>query len=507
MNFSLIRIGFFSLVGISIVVGFSFYVNDKPYWYKPCRSVDIFVSDATGLRRKSPVKTLGLEIGYISEVMLEGDKVLLKVCITAPIRLRSNTKASVKKVGFLGDKVLELKPVEMVRGSFLNSPNPDLEQSVSVSHASIERSEKEDDSPVPSDNEPEELELSDEIIDTGFLWKYIWQKGFPLFKWIDTRLVPSAHARKALTASDDAEISDLIGKGEKLVDQLNYLVSDVRKVTNQKEFRQVIVNMNKAVRNFERLVSPDSPSVKKLNEAVDHLKSALKQTEEIMAKVSNGEGTLGKLINDPSLYDEAKAAIRSINLLLGKAGVLKTYVDLRTVYIDAYEEGYRGTLLLRIEPNPNRYYLIGVGNDPRGAVKNTRTEIRNSTDTLVSVENKREIKEEGILVTAMFGKYFGGLDLRIGLIDSAGAIGVGYWFDNEKKYGIQSEFFRRTKEDQVQTRVYAVARLYMGLYAIVGTDEFKKSQASSFTKAEIPWFIGGGITFNDEDLKYLLAFR
>ena len=62
----IMRIGIFTAVGLFAIVAFSIYVNDHPYWYRNCNEVKINVDDATGLRRKSPVKTLGLEIGYIN---------------------------------------------------------------------------------------------------------------------------------------------------------------------------------------------------------------------------------------------------------------------------------------------------------------------------------------------------------------------------------------------------------------------------------------------------------
>lgn len=524
MNFSLIRIGFFSLIGITIVVGFSFYVNDRPYWYKPCRSVDIFVSDATGLRRKSPVKSLGLEIGYINEVQLEGEKVLLKVCITAPVRLRPNTKASVKTVGFLGDKILELKPVEMIRSSFFDpGSEKEINSEIKLSQSAIDSRDVGEDfnrqmqREFPQDQVEQEIDLGDqataqkEVADQPHQPSGRSEPGLflKMFKALHDFIFPSANAnnRKTLTADDEAGIADLISKGEKLVDQLNYLVKDVRKVTSQEDFQSIIKNMNRAVKNFERLVSPESVSVQKLNSAVDHLKSSLMQAEEIMSKVNRGHGTLGKLINDPSLYDEARGAIRSVNLLLGKAGVLKTYVDLRAVNVKAYDDGYRGTVLVRIEPNPTRYYLIGVGNDPRGKIKTRRTEFRDEDGNLINAENRKDIEVDAFLVTAMFGKYLWGFDLRVGVIDNSGGLGIGYWFDKERRYGIHGEFFRRTQEDRIQTRVYGIAHIYKGIYAIAGTDEFKKSEVTQFTKDQVPWFIGAGITFNDEDLKYLLAFR
>lgn len=457
----LIRIGFFSLIGISIVVGFSFYVNDKPYWYRKCRNVDIFVSDATGLRRKSPVKTLGLEIGYIDQVELAGEQVLLKICITAPVKLKANTKASIKTVGFLGDKVLELKPVEMDKSSY---NNPFSSRLMKIAQYSL-------DFIIPSVYAEENREI--------------------------------ARKRTTLTAQSETELSDLIAKGEKLADQLTLLIRDIRGMTSQKEFKQVVVNMNKTLLHLEKMLRPESKERRIIKDSIRSMERSLRQTEEIISKVNQGKGTLGKLINDPSIYDEAKSAIKSVNLLLGKAGTLKTFVDIGAVNIYAYD-GARGSFKIYIKPNEDRYYMLSASNDPRGKITRTRTEIFDTNENF-SKEDKLVIEEEGILFSLMFGKYFGPLDLRIGLMENTGGIGIGYWFDDNRTIGIHAEFFRRSKHDALTTRVYARAQVFMGLYVTAGVDEFKSRKYGE--RSAVPYWYGAGVYFDDEDLKYLLAFK
>ena len=46
------------------------------------------------------------------------------------------------------------------------------------------------------------------------------------------------------------------------------------------------------------------------------LNTALAQTEEIFTKVNNGNGSAGKLINDPQLYDDMADAAEQLKLLL-----------------------------------------------------------------------------------------------------------------------------------------------------------------------------------------------
>lgn len=507
-----IRIGIFTLIGLLIIVGFSFYVNDRPYWNKPCKHVSIHVDDATGLRRKSPVRTLGLEIGYIHTVNLAGDKVLIDVCVTAPVKLNADTKAYIKSLGFLGDRFLELKPMDMVdEGGHITPVTAPKSISPTPSETSHDDKKAEDDlksdasAPIRVLNETKDSidELEKDRIDenkTQIFMKVI--NGFY------SVLVPSAYAEeeaqvvkenKPLTASRDAEIQDTLKKVGKLIDNLSLMIQDVREVTQQREFKESIVNLNQAMKNLEQLLRPNGKTVANVNSALESFKNSTAQLEDVVRKINNGSGTIGKFVNDPSIFDELKAAVNSINLLLGRAGTLRTFVDMSASKIDAYD-GYKARLHLLIAPNPGRYYLIGIDSDPRGRDKKTitTTSVNGSTP---SVETKTVNEEKGIRLTAMFGKYFGPLDLRVGILEDAGTVALGFWLDPERRFGIQSEFFSPSKSEPFTARIYGRAQFFSALYVTGGVDQLTRYNGKT------PVFYGFGLYFDDDDLKYLLAFK
>ena len=55
-----------------------------------------------------------------------------------------------------------------------------------------------------------------------------------------------------------------------------------------------------------------------LEDSKDNLVDSLSNIKDVTGKMSRGEGTVGKLINDPALYDELKASIASIKSISGK---------------------------------------------------------------------------------------------------------------------------------------------------------------------------------------------
>lgn len=89
------------------IVFFNYEHSKKNYTYQ------IFLPDVDGLIIGSPVKFMGIQVGYIKDIEIVEDKVLLKFLITEKnIRLPLNTIATVEFYGLGGSKSLELYPPE-----------------------------------------------------------------------------------------------------------------------------------------------------------------------------------------------------------------------------------------------------------------------------------------------------------------------------------------------------------------------------------------------------------
>jgi phospholipid/cholesterol/gamma-HCH transport system substrate-binding protein len=489
-----------------MIIAFSVYVNDHPFWYRPCDPVNIHVDDATGLRRKSPVKTLGLDIGYIAEVKLDEEKVLVKVCVTGPVKLTPDTRAFIRTNGFLGDKFIELKPVERV-GEMGEKVSP------SVPPAQEEKpSGAAEDSVKNSSAAPSELPKAIYLENTSEKdYKWPWENEKPkaaeivgrtaaLFLSLFEGTAEAAEKPPAtLNASREAELQDTVKKVGKLIDQLTLMVGDLREVTQQREFKDTVVNLNSAMKHLEELLRPNGKVMKNVDSAMESLKNTMADAEKAMKKISDGEGTLGKIINDPSLYEELRGAIKSVNLLLGKAGNLKTYVDISGMNIPAYD-GARANFSLMIAPNPTRYYLIGLTNDPRGRDRKTvtTTAVNNGP---ASVEVKNVNEEKGLRITAMFGKRYGHLDLRVGLMEDYGAVSAGYWFDDQMRYGVRVDAYSLGKGYPYTGRITARAQVIPSVYVTGGLDTTHRYMGKR------TFFTGIGLFFDDDDIKYLFAFR
>jgi phospholipid/cholesterol/gamma-HCH transport system substrate-binding protein len=105
-------------------------------------------------------------------------------------------------------------------------------------------------------------------------------------------------------------------------EQLKQAVTENRAV-----LRQTLANLNAASRTTKALTTDreeelkhtldsferSAVSMERLTSRLDSLRASL---QTVSNKVDRGDGTLGKLINDPKLYDDAKASMVEFRLLI-----------------------------------------------------------------------------------------------------------------------------------------------------------------------------------------------
>lgn len=99
----------FWLIIIGIIAGtIVFFVNEHK---KATTTYQIVLPDVDGLIVGSPVKFMGINIGYVKKIEMIEDRVYLKFIVTKPnTKLPVNTIATVEFYGLGGSKSLELYP-------------------------------------------------------------------------------------------------------------------------------------------------------------------------------------------------------------------------------------------------------------------------------------------------------------------------------------------------------------------------------------------------------------
>jgi phospholipid/cholesterol/gamma-HCH transport system substrate-binding protein len=103
-----------------------------------------------------------------------------------------------------------------------------------------------------------------------------------------------------------------LSKGDELLVTLNSMAKTIDKLLKtldrDKRTDRILDGMAATSKNL-------SEATAKLNQELTQieLKSTIRNLNEILKKINHGQGTLGALINDPALYDDAKALVGGAN--------------------------------------------------------------------------------------------------------------------------------------------------------------------------------------------------
>lgn len=474
------KVGLFTLLGLLLIGGISVYVNDRPFWWRPCELVKIEVDDATGLKTKSPIRSLGLEIGFLQSVDLHETHVTLGICITAPVEVLPATRAYIRGEGFLGDKFVELKPVRYTGAGSKAKPeeeNTDMTPSGGASpiHSALEFLIS---SAYAADQTP---------------------------GTITAHSTKGSNGREIPVGESAQDLQALVGKVDGLVNELTGLTQNLRQGLNPDELRQTMRQLNKTLENASKTLSPEGGLNQTAQRTLAKLEDAIEQLRDQLTRINHGEGSVGMLLNDPVYAEELKKALKNLNKLLNKVGDFRFVVDIHFQQLNAYS-GTRAGAHLAIWPTTSHYYLLGGDADTRGSttITDTQTTAGGQTTTTKSVQST----ENSLRLTLMVGKTFfeNRIDLSLGLLygegDGSLQLNLGP-YEEPSFFNIRNDIYGLQNNGGMADRLSATCHMpfFRTLYVTAAIEDFRKVQGHS------NFYYGAGIRFDDEDIKLLFTLK
>jgi len=291
--------------------------------------------------------------------------------------------------------------------------------------------------------------------------------------------------------------------------ELTQLSKNLKEGLDPKDLRATVQQLNKTLDSVSKSFSPEGGLNSTARRALAKLEASFENLRQIMERINRGEGSVGKLINDPAYAEEMMKAMKNVNKFLNKANDIRFAINLGAEQIPVYDGG-RGFFQLKIFPNPTRYYLIGISMDPRGRLNNTNTTtIAGGQTTQTRTE---ETQETGLLFTAMLGKiFYHRFDFSAGALHGDGAVsGIIHLGPKgqEEAFHVRTDIYMRGGRG-----ISINDRLMFQLHPLMNSDVFKSVyvrgglESTRKVNSKYAWSFGAGITFDDEEIKLLFAFR
>lgn len=283
--------------------------------------------------------------------------------------------------------------------------------------------------------------------------------------------------------------------------------------TLARELPRLADQMSRALEQISTLVQENrgnvSASTSNIRELTEKLQTSADNLNKISDKIASGQGTIGKLINDDKAYNEVLSTLDSIqggvetlSGTLGAVNKFKIDLDMQGYYLpDA--DGSQTSFRLDIDPQDSKHlYRAALTSSPYGKRREkTETVVVTGPDGIPRETTTTKLtQEKTYAATALFGyKAVGDVRLWAGLIENAGGAQVEYplpLLDRKMWLSFEAFDFNRPQDLSPHLRLLGRYQFHPNLYLLGGYDDFLENDS---------YFLGGGIRWTDENIKYLLG--
>ena len=487
------KVGVFVLIAILLLAYMSVRIGGIQLGKGGGYSVYAVFDNASGLKKDTGVEIAGITVGKVADITLEDARAKITLLINSEVSLPIDSKAMIRTRGVLGDKFVELTPgspdLEKLKDGdrIVNAMTPtDIDQIITqVGHISEDIKRVTNTLSGVLGTEQGEAELRAILGNfsemSANLAKLTRDNNEALQKMIQNLTVFSEDLRTMSTANKD-NINLILASFAETSKRMSRTIATLQEVSDK---------INRGEGTFGQLVNDDT-TVRELNKTLASLR-------DISQKISEGRGTLGKLVNDPSTGEKLDDALDGVNTYLSKQEQFKVYVDYHAEYMldrDKSNTGLRSVVNIRIQPRADQYYILGVVYDPYGSFSKKERTYTTGGASYTTIEETRD--RDALLFNAQIAKRFYDLVIRGGIIESGGGVGLDYYMlDDQIKFTFEG--FSGDIDHNAHLRLAMTYTFWKNFYVMAGYDDFISDQGR-----ESP-FVGIGLQFNDDDLKYLFS--
>jgi phospholipid/cholesterol/gamma-HCH transport system substrate-binding protein len=500
--------------------------------------------DATGLVDKSRVQIAGLIIGEIKDRRLQGHMARVTLRIKPDVVIWSNAVIYKKSASLLGEFYLEIDPGtpeapdpltgELRRNYVLQGceevmHDPECNQVrnvVEVVTTTDVLTQMNETLPV----------LRDILVDVQKLTGGPMQQ---IAKEVQTGVKANSEAVEKLLIHIDAIAQDLHG----------ITTPDGRVYRDLQESMDNIRNITASVKGLigtgEGQVQTAGDKLKKdldaLAVSLDKFNRNLDQVNDLTGRVARGEGTVGKLLTDDSIARNVGDIAEDTSNFVRSVARLQTIVGIREEYY-LLANSWKTYFSLRLQPRPDKYYLLEFVDDPRGSIAfnhqfqtvsgpgtPTMTTAACGAPGVTCINTDNWSRSSAFRFSFLFAKriefwkWFG-LTGLVGIKESTG--GVGMYLDAwRQRLQLQIDLFDFSSENLPRLKVWAAVEVFKHAWLTAGIDDILNqpreiltpgattagqitcgpATPQSWCRGGRDYFFGAMLTFNDDDLRALLT--
>ncbi len=292
------------LIGVSFLLAIALFI----WGYNFLKGKDIFnkqtvyiakYHQVSGLEVSNPVLINGVRVGQVSKIYFAPDMsgdVIVEIMTHNKFPVPDNSVAKITSADLMGSKIIDLRLGD----------SPDIAQDGDTLASSIEASlmDEVNAQVQPIKRKAENLLASIDTLVVAFHTIFNESARNNLRESFDninrsfSNIESATYSLDTLMVTEGSRVSSILQN----IDSLTYTLQ-----SNRKQFTAII-------NNFEMI--SDSLAKADIQGTFNHINETLNELETVLAKINSGEGSMGMLLNDDSLYVELDRSAKELNLLL-----------------------------------------------------------------------------------------------------------------------------------------------------------------------------------------------
>jgi phospholipid/cholesterol/gamma-HCH transport system substrate-binding protein len=508
------RVGIFVIIAIGVFFYLSLNIGairlNQRYYY----SYKTYFDDTGGVDEKAPVKIAGVEVGWVEKItLLEGGKAEVILMIHKRNKLAKNDYATVQQEGLVGTKHIDIDPGDPTTGLLPPGSALAMPGRPPTSVGDLLEQFK-------------DIATGVQSVVESFRNTFGTRRGEENLK-VALNSVAEASQRIAnfsgvlerTLSRNESNINSMLQDFSTTAHHLSSAVPSIRD-----NFDRVSISLaDDTLPYFADASRKAGGAFDSVSDTAKNMKGTFEEAEEVVEKINQGKGVLGKLINEDEMYGDLKKTVKGFKDMVQKAETIDILLDMHSE-INFKTNNGKGYFEAKLRPQSDYFYNIQLVADEHGSVRKVEERYKRyddngcflKTDDLTTqyekmdqsarLETTTRIKND-ILFGFQFGKRFDRVALRIGMFESTFGFGCDYYVPLHTDYfhwitTIEAFDFKGSNRiESTRPHVKWMNKFYFmrNMYTTFGFDDIcSKDKATPF--------FGAGLRFGDEDIKYLLSY-
>jgi phospholipid/cholesterol/gamma-HCH transport system substrate-binding protein len=463
--------------------------------------------DASGLPKASKVVVAGLPQGEVTDLAVDGRYAKVTFKLNTGIPVWTSATVIKKATSLLGENYLEIDPGEEVR----QAPDGTQQKFTRLGppcsgYGSDDKAKDDACRRVPNVVEattPDQLlhRIEQTLPNVDRVLESVRDLSEDVRRIVNGPLANVATRVDGLVQREANTVQDIIERADRSMKKIDAITDELRKIASDADPRvqALLKNLDDASADAKDLVATAKKELTdtgdKLRGKLDKLDGVIDDTRSITTKIDQDKGTLGRLVNDPTIADNVEQITEDAKGFLGTLFGLKAYVGLRSEYNFAAKLA-RNYVTVELHTRPDKFYLIELEKGPRGDYPDVTLTFDPTVDPNHWI--RRSIIEDKVRFTFQFAKRFSWLTLRFGIKESTGGIGLDLHLLNDR-FELRQDLFGFGEELSPRWRIVVGYEFIRKLWLLGGVDDILNSDRRDY-------FVGLQLRFNDQDLKSVLPF-